>query len=216
MTENALARKMFLVLHDPFSGKALAPPKLIRYAVGTAGLADLVLQGRLAVNGARITAVGGWRDGGRPGVHAVLVGEVGPAGGDITRSWVERVGDAAYAQVAHELVAARVIRREVRGGLLRRGVEERFPAVDLLGAAGPRVQLEHMLCSPHDMDVVGATIAAILDSLRLDAALDFDCDRDVARRAAAAAARGLPDGVRDLVTEVGKAVIEVTLTFRRL
>ncbi|GAA5113859.1 GPP34 family phosphoprotein [Pseudonocardia adelaidensis] len=216
MTQNALARRMFLVLHDPFSGKALGPPKLIRYAVGTAGLAELVMQRRLAVDGGRIAVAGEWRDGGADAVQAILLGAVGPAGSDITRSWVEEVGDAVYAQVVRGLVADRVIRREVRGGLLRRGAAERFPAVDLLSAAGPRVQLEHMLCSPHDMDVVGSTFATILDRLRLDAALDFDCDRGVVRRAAAAAVRGLPGDLRNLVTEVAKAVVEVTLTFRRL
>lgn len=216
MTQNALARKMFLVLHDPFSGKALGPPKLIRYAIVTAGLAELVMHRRLAVGGGRIAPAGEWYDGGGDAVRAVLVGGVGPAGSDINRTWVEQVADAVYEQVVRGLVAERVVRRETRGGLLRRNAPMRFPAVDLLTAAGPRVKLEHMLRSPHDMDVVGSTFAAILDYLRLESVFDADCDRAMVRRAASAAVRSLPADLRELLTEVARAVAEVTLTFRRL
>jgi Golgi phosphoprotein 3 (GPP34) len=216
MTQNALARKMFLVLHDPFSGKALGPPKLIRYAVVTAGLAELVMQRRLTVDGGRIAPAGEWYDGGGDQVRAVLVGGVGPAGSDVTRTWVEEVADAVYEEVVRGLVADRVVRRETRGGLLKRHATMRFPAVDLLTAAGPRVKLEHMLRSPHDMDVVGTTFAAILDCLRLESVFDGDCDRAMVRRAASAAVRNLPGNLRELLAEVAKAVVEVTLTFRRL
>jgi hypothetical protein len=216
MTQNALARKMFLVLHDPFSGKALGPPKLIQYAVVTAGLAELVMHRWLAVENGRIAPAGEWHDGGGDDVRAVLVGGVGPAGSNITRTWVEEVGDAVFHEVVRGLVAERVVRREVRGGLLRRNTTVRFPAVNLLSAAGPRVKLEHMLRSPHDMDIVGTTFAAILDCLRLETVLDGDCDRAMVRRAAGAAVRSLPADLRELLTEVARAVAEVTLTFRRL
>jgi hypothetical protein len=206
---------MFLIVHDSFSGKALGPPKLIRYAVVAAGLAELVMQRRLAVDDGRVVMVGDWRGDGDE-VHAVLAAAIGPGGRSITRSWVEETGDAVFAQVVRGLVADRVVRHEVRSGLLRRNPVSRFPAVDLLSAAGPRVQLEHMLRSPHDLDIVGSTFAAILDGLHLDGVLDGDVARAVVRRAAADAVKSLPSNIWDLLAAVTIAVEEVTLTFRRL
>jgi hypothetical protein len=104
----------------------------------------------------------------------------------------------------------------VRAGLLRRTPVSRFPAVDLLSAAGPRVQLEHMLRSPHDLDIVGSTFAAILDGLHLDGVLAGDVDRATVRRVAADAVKTLPSNLWDLLAAVTTAVEEVTLTFRRL
>lgn len=215
MTQSALARKMFLIVHDSFSGKALGPPTLIRYAVVTAGLAELVMQRRLAVDDGRVVMVGDWRGDGDD-VHAVLAAAIGPGGRSISRSWVEETADAVFAQVVRGLVTDGVVRRELRGGLLRRNPVSRFPAADLLSAAGPRVQLEHMLRSPHDLDIVGSTFAAIIDGLHLDGVLDGDVDRATVRRAAADAVKILPSNLWDLLAAVTTAVEVVTLTFRRL
>jgi hypothetical protein len=213
MTEDALARKIFLILHDPFCGEPGIPLKLVRYGLVTAGLADLVMQRRVVVGNGRVVVVDPRRNDG-PDVDVVLVESIPPGGCDITRSWAEAVGDSVYEVVARGLVADRVVRREV-GGRWRR-TPDRFPAVDLLRAAGPGVRLEHMLRSPHEMDLVGATLAGIIDCLGMESVLDVDRDRAAVKRAAATAVRHLPSDLRTLLEAVGAAVSEVPLTFRRL
>lgn len=213
MVHDALARRMFLILHDPFSGQPGVPPKSVRHGLVTAGLADLVMHRRIVVENGRAIAVDPPRNEG-PDVDVFLVGSIQPDGSDITRSWVEAVGDTVYELVARRLVADRVVRREAGGR--RRRHPDRFPAVDLLRAAGPGVRLEHMLRSPHDMDLVGATLAGIIDCLRMESVLDGDRDRAAVKRSAAAAVRQLPADLRTLLETVGAAVSEVTLTFRRL
>ena len=46
--------------------------------------------------------------------------------------------------------------------LRRRG---RFPAINLLAAAGPRVRLEYTVRMPHESDVASATCAALVDAV---------------------------------------------------
>jgi hypothetical protein len=215
MTQDALIRRMFLILHDPFSGKPTVPPTLVRYGLVTAALADLLMHRRIAVENARITATGRHANG-LDDVDSVILRNVLPDGADITRTWVEAFADVVYEMVARGLVTDGVVRREPGGRRLRRRVPDRFPAVDLLRAAGPRVRFDHMLRAPHDMDLVGATIAGIIHGLGMESALDVDRDRSAVQHTAAAAARQLPADLRGLLEGVTTAVAEVTLTFRRL
>jgi Golgi phosphoprotein 3 (GPP34) len=215
MTEDALIWKMFLILHDSFSGKTDVPPSLVRCGLVTAGLADLALHQRVAVESGRIVATDPqWFD--RDDVEIFLLGSIRPQGSVITRTWMEGLGDSVYERVVSRLVADRVVRREERGGRLRRSTTDCFPAVDLLRAAGPRACLEHMLHSPHDMDLVGATLAGVIECLRLESVLDFNQDRVAVKQALAIATRGLPPDLRTLLDAVAAAVSQVTLTFRRL
>ena len=215
MTQDALIRRMFLILHDPFSGKPAVPPNLVRYGLVTAALADLLMRRRIAVENGRVT-VTGQHTNGTDDVDTFILGRILPDGADISRTWVEVFTDAVYEMVARGLVTDGVVRREHGGRWLRRRDPDRFPAVDLLRAAGPRVRFEHMLRSPHDMDLIGATIAGIIHGLGMENALDVDRDRSAVKHTAAAAARQLPADLRGLLEGVTTAVAEVTLTFRRL
>ncbi|OLT15409.1 hypothetical protein BJF78_01370 [Pseudonocardia sp. CNS-139] len=134
----------------------------------------------------------------------------------IARSNVEALTTITYELVARGLVADGVVRR-MHGSrrLVRRGAD-RFPAVDLLRAAGPRIRLEHMLRSPHDLDVPGAVLARIVHTLEMERVFDVDRDRAAVKGAAASAAQILPADLRGLIDEFAAAVSEVTLTFRRL
>lgn len=238
MAEEALARRMFLILHDPFSGKPSAPPELTKYALIAAALADLLLHRRIAVDNGRIMATGArgnsmaYPPSPAPpapaappavapprtttdDVHALLLRNIPPGGADITRCWIDSFTDLVYEMVARGLVADGVVRR-VRGrGFLRRG-PDRFPALDLLEAAGPRVRFEHMMRSPHEMDLIAATFASILHGLRIQYEVETDRDRAAIRNTSASAAHQLPADVRDLLETITTAVAEVTLTFHRL
>ena len=86
-------------------------------------------------------------------------------------------GVGGTADDADEVVAAG---REGGGGLVRRK-PDRFPGVDLLNAARPRMRLERMIRSPKELDLPGAFTATLLWSLGADGVLDPEIDKGVAR-----------------------------------
>jgi hypothetical protein len=217
MTQETLARRMFLILHDPFTGKPGVGIEPMKYGLVTAALAHLVMQQRLGLAEGRRVVVVDPRGNGTDDVSAFIVGSIqgSPAAG-ITRSWVESLTDIVYELVARALMAEGVVRREHGGRRLVRRNPDRFPAVDLLRAAGPRIRLEHMLRSPHEMDVAGAVLAGIVHVFHMDRVLDVDRDRAVVRSSLSAAADHLPADLRSLVDGVASAVSAISLDFRRL
>jgi hypothetical protein len=216
MTQETLARRMFLILHDPFSGKPGVGIEPLKYGLVSAALADLVIQERLGLTGGRVV-VADARGNGADDVAAFLVGSIqhGPDW-DISRSWVESFTDIVYELVARGLMADGVVRREHGGRRVVRRNPDRFPAVDLLRAAGPKIRLEHMLRSPQDLDAAGAALAGIVRALQMDRVIDTDSDRTSVRSALTAAAERMPADVKALVNGVAAAVTTVSLDFRRL
>jgi Golgi phosphoprotein 3 (GPP34) len=215
MTQDGLAGRMFLILHDPFTGKPGVTQELVRYGVVAAALADLMMQGRLHRENGRVTVTGA-RPGSTDDVSAFLLTTIQAEPSHVTRSWVESFTGVTYELVARALVAGGVVRREHGGRRLVRRNPDRFPAVDLLRAAGPRVRLEHMLRVPRDLDQAGAALATIISGLGMERVLDIDRERAAVENAAAGAATHLPADVRALIEDVAAAVSEVALTFRRL
>ena len=214
MTHGGLAGRMFLILHDPFTGKPGVSQEQMKYGLVAAALADLVMQGRLRMEYGHLS-IANYHGAAPDDVGTFLLKGIRGGPNDITRSWVEGFTEILYELVARGLVAGGVVRREQGRRLVRRS-PDRFPAVDLLRAAGPRVRLEHMLRSPHDLDLAGAALASIINGLGLERVLDVDRERAAVKKAVVAAATHLPTDLRSLVDDVSAAVAEVTLTFRRL
>jgi hypothetical protein len=216
MTQGTLARKLFLILHDSFTGKPGVSPEGVKYGLVTAALADLVIQGRLGVEGSQVVVVDR-RPYGLDDVGAFVVETVQQrSDSHVARSWIESFTEVVYELVARGLVADGIVRRENGGRRVVKRNPDRFPAVDLLRAAGPRIRLEHMLRSPHDLDPEGVVLAGIIHSLRLDRALAADGDRVAVRNALGGVTQQLPADVRELVENVAMAVAAVSLDFRRL
>ena len=86
-----------------------------------------------------------------------------------------------------------------RSLIRRRG---RFPAINLLAAAGPRVRLEYMVRTPDDADVASATCAALIDAVGAGRVLQGETSRRDLRRGLAAMAAILSPDLRSLVTSV--------------
>lgn len=210
-----LVKRMFLVLHNPFTGKPAVNPDLLRCGLVAAALADLMLARRLGMENDRVV-VADPGDTGADEVGAFVVESIQrqPTAHTV-RSWVEALADVLYELVARRLVDEGIVRREQGGRrFLRRG-PDRFPALDLLRASGPRLRLEHMLRTPREMDLPGATFAAILGALEVERVLDVDRNRAEVRRAVAAAGAQLPIDLRSMVDGVGSAVSAIALTIRR-
>jgi hypothetical protein len=207
---------MFLILHDPFTGRACVDIEPMKHGLVTAALADLVVQRRLGMTDGRVVVVD--PQGNEAGDVSELIVESmkGSRGADVTRSWVESLADLVYELVARKLMTDGVVRSQHGGRRVMRRNADRFPAVDLLRASGPRIRLERMLRSPHEMDVAGAVLAAIVHALHLGRALEIDRDRAAVKRSLAAAIDHLPADLRGLVDELSAAVSTIPLDFRRL
>jgi hypothetical protein len=215
MVQDTLARRMFLVLHDPFTGKPAIGHDLLKCGLVAGALGDLMLERRLGMENDRIV-VADPRSYGVDELGAFVVESIQrQASAHTVRSWVEALIDVVYELVARGLIADAVVRREPGGRrLLRRGAD-RFPAVDLLRAARPRVHLEHMLRVPDDRDVAGRTLAGIIRALEVERVLDVDRDRTAVKNDVAEAAEHLPIDLRGLVDGVEAAVSAISLTVRR-
>jgi hypothetical protein len=196
--QDKLAARLFLILHDPFSGRCAVSPMALRCALVGAELAELILNRRVAMaNGLIVPG-----DASALGTDALSAFVVGA----ITRQpdnypvpvWLAAIGDAVAELVAARLMEVGILVR-TKSLLRRRG---RFPAINLLAAAGPRVRLEYMVRTPEDADVASATCAALIDAVGAARVLQGDTSRRDLRRGLAALAAMLTTDLRSLVTSV--------------
>jgi Golgi phosphoprotein 3 (GPP34) len=196
--QDKLAARLFLILHDPFSGRCAVSPTTLRCVLVGAELTELILNRRVAMDN-ELVVPGAPSAPGTDALSAFVVGA-------ITRQreyypvpvWLAAIGDAVAELVAARLVEENILTRS-KTLVRRRG---RFPAANLLAAAGPRVRLEHMVRAPDECDVAGATCAALLDAVGAGRVLQGDDTRRALRRGLAALSATLPDDLRSLVTSV--------------
>lgn len=215
IAQDKLAESMFLLLHDSFSGRSEVAPELLKCALAAAELAELIMTRRVGINDDRIIVIDS-QDSGADEMSAFVVESIQdqprPHG---VRSWVQVLGDVLYEMVAGRLIESGAVSREQGGRRLLRRTPDRFPSVDLLRAARPRVRLEHMLRSPDDFDPKGATLAAILGALDVVQGFDIDIDRAALRITFTELTQQLPPDLRGLMTGVEASAATISLTVRR-
>lgn len=191
------ATKLFLILHDSFSGKPVVRQSAIKRGVIGAELADLIMARRIGMENDRIVLADEGRRGAdylstfllesirsQPEAYSVPV-------------WVATLANRLFDLLASLLVSEGVVRR-VPGSRLRRSAD-RFLPEDLLAAAGPRVRLEHDLNSAADLDLPTQIVAALIGAIGAARTIDTDNGRGVARRRIEQITSGLPLDLRDLI-----------------
>lgn len=196
--QDKLAARLFLILHDPFSGRCAVSPMALRCAVVGAELAELVLNRRVTMVD-ELVVLGATSAPGSDALSAFVVGAIArqPEFYGVP-TWLAALGDAVVELVAARLVEAEILARS-RPPRRRRG---RFPATDLLAAAGPRVRLEYMVRMPAECDVTGAACAALVAAVGAGRVLQGSSSRRQLRRGLAEVTATLPDDLRSLVTSV--------------
>jgi hypothetical protein len=209
MGHSEYAPNLFLVVHDPFSGKLEISRELLDCGLVAAELAHLIIDGWLEIVDDRVVIAGGGPCSDQ--VDAFVVQSVARQRNQHTvRIWIETLGEVLHGLIADSLIDQRIIRREQRRGLVRRGPEQ-FPAVDLLRASGPRLRLDSMLRDPSSFTLAGAVNAALIGAMGIERILETDVDREFFDELA----RNLPTQLRALMDGVTSAVAAVTLTIRR-
>ena len=196
--QDKLAARLFLILHDPFNGRCSVSPMALRCALVGAELAELILNRRVTMENELITPGAA----SAPGTDALSAFVMGAINRQPERYpvpvWLAAVGDAVAELVAARLVEVGILVR-TRSPVSRRG---RFPAINLLAAAGPRVRLEYMVRTPQDSDVASATCAALVDAVGAGRVLQGETGRRDLRRGLATLTAMLPPDLHSLVTSV--------------
>jgi hypothetical protein len=218
VSREKLAARVFLILHDPFTGKPQLRQTAVRLAVAGAELAELTLS---RPDRGQIIALENDR---------VVLAEAQPHRIDYISSfvidsirsqreahpamvWTAALADHVFDLVATQLINERIVQRRHAGRLFTRP-SPRFPAVDLLAAAGPRVRLEHALRAGEELDEETAVCLAVLAAVGGDRTLDVD--RSTRRHRIASITDSLPLDLRGLITgiEVAHASGELSQTIR--
>ena len=215
MDGNYLPDEFFLIAHDEFSGKLRISHDLLGCGLVGAQLGDLVMARRIGVEAGRVLITDAPGDAGDEVGAYVIETLARQTSTHSVRVWIETFADVLYELVGRRLIAAGVVRRESGGRQLMRKRPDRFPAVDLLAAARPRLRVEHMLRSPEEFDLPGAVVAVLIDALGAESVLDPELDRTAVRELCARLEANLPVHLRALVEGVRAAVAAVSLTIRR-
>jgi hypothetical protein len=215
MSRDKLASRVFLILHDQFSGKPLLRPTAVKIAVAGAELAELTLAHRIGMENDRIV-VADARPRKLDHVSTFVIDSIRSQRDSHTVPvWLAALAERLFDLVATQLVDEGVVHRQ-RGGVLLGRSATRFPAADLLAASGPRVRLEHVLRTPRELDPASAAVAAVLGAVGAERVLDPDGDRGAVRNVIASATAGLTVDLRSLVMgiEVAHASGELRPTLR--
>ena len=215
MDRGHLVADFFLIAHDEFSGKLQISHDLLGCALLSAQLAELIMHDRIVIEGGRVVVTDGRGDS-RDEVGTYILESIASQSSTHTvRVWVETFADVLYELVARQLVAEGVVRREEGGRQLMRRRPDRFPATDLLAAARPRLQLEHMLRNPREFDLRGAVMAVLIGTLGMESILDPALDRAASRKLMGRLEENLPVDLRALIEAIRSATAAVSLTIRR-
>lgn len=214
MERGQMATGFFLVVHDEFTGKPRISPDLLLCGLVGAQVADLVIGGRLTMTGDRVSVV-------RPEVSglddlgAFVLDSVAQEPQERpVRSWNGALGEVLHDRTVGRLIDDQVLRKEIGRGLLRTR-RARYPAVDLVRARRPAVDLRGMFEDPRRFTLSGAFIASMLATLEVDAVLEPDVGRARVRSIATQAAEHLPGSLSRLRAGLAGTVTAISPTARR-
>jgi hypothetical protein len=180
MERDELAAGFFLVAHDEFSGKLRIARDRLGHGLVAAELAQLLIAGRIAIADGRVVLTDSYAAEPNDVDRYVLDSVQRHQSVRSVRAWVESLSEPLYELIAQRLEVMGIVRREAGGGLVRRK-PDRFPGVDLLTAARPRMRLERMIRSPKELDLPGAFTVTLLWALGAEGALDPEIDKNAAR-----------------------------------
>jgi hypothetical protein len=196
--QDKLPARIFLILHDPFTGKATVGPTALRCALVGAELGELIISRRVAMENDLVVMGDATAPSGDE-ISAFVVDSISrqPDAHGVP-TWLAAIGDALFELVAARLTTSGILMR-TRGIT---GRANRFPAANLLAAAGPRVRLEHMVRRPRERDVEGSVCAALLAAVGAAGTLAVDDNRKATRAGLAALTDALPVDLRSLAMSV--------------
>ena len=219
MGHSEFAPNLFLVAHDSFTGRMEVSRELVECGLVASEMAYLMIERRLGIADDVIIALepSGPRPAPENPVEAAgaeldeyVVASVRQQETNHTvRVWAESLGEVIYGLVADDLVAQGIVRRERRR--VSRRAADKFPAVDLLRASGPRLRLDHMINEPATFTLAGAVNVALIAALGIEKLLESGPSKEFLEQLD----RNLLTQLRMLMAGVASTAALVSLTVRR-
>ena len=206
MVPSRLGERFLLSVHDPFNGKPEVSHELIESGLVAADFAGLVIANRVGLTPeGLVPRTHGPQQQQPDEIGDYIVGHVigEPTAQDLT-TWIEVIGGAVFELHVRDLVDQAVIRRERHRSFARKA-RERLPAIDLLRAGGPLLNLRHVLRHPDELDLDSGVLACVVDAIGCRALLELDAHDDICENIR----RELPQELQNLVTELGEAVTSI-------
>jgi hypothetical protein len=207
-----LADELFLVGHDPYTGKTRVSDGALDTGLAGAVLGELALADRIYVDDDTVVQVRDQRPHGERVSDAALAEILKQNDLHPVRAWVEYLRDHARTMVAPRLVHTGLIERVQTRSMLKQIV--RYPATDPLRAAGPEARLRYMLDHPGNIDVKTGVLAGFVVGVGLDFVLGGASAREV-RDGLTRMLRIVRPDLRSLIVGVESAVAAIALSARR-
>jgi hypothetical protein len=207
-----LADELFLVGHDPYTGKTRVSDGALDTGLAGAVLGELALADRIYVDDDTVVQVRDQRPHGERVSDAALAEILKQNDLHPVRAWVEYLRDHARTMVAPRLVHTGLIERVQTRSMLKQIV--RYPATDPLRAAGPEARLRYMLDHPGNIDVQTGVLAGFVVGVGLDFVLGGASAREV-RDGLTRMLRIVRPDLRSLIVGVESAVAAIALSARR-
>jgi hypothetical protein len=207
-----LADELFLVGHDPYTGKPRVSDGALDTGLAGAVLGELALADRIYVDDDTVVQVRDQRPHGERVSDAALAEILKQNDLHPVRAWVEYLRDHARTMVAPRLVHSGLIERVQARSMLKQTV--RYPATDPLRAAAPEARLRYMLDHPGNIDVQTGVLAGFIVGVGLDFVLGGASPREV-RDGLTRMLRILRPDLRSLIVGVESAVAAIALSARR-
>jgi len=208
-----LADELFLIGHDEYTGKSVVNANVLGCGLAGAVLAELLLAGRITINDGFIQIYDP-RPYQEPVTDAAL-GEIRRRSDrHPIRDWVEYLAEDVRDMVGRRLVTTGLVEREQTRGLTLR-LTVRYPAVDTIKAASPRIRLRYLLDRGDVLDAPTATLAALVRVTELEPVLLLAAARPEVREQLGSIVESLPQPLQALIGAVHAAVAAVALTVRR-
>jgi len=207
-----LADELFLVGHDPYSGKPQVSDSALDTGLAGAVLAELALAERIHVDDDTVITVRDQRPHGERVSDAALAEILKQRDLHPVRAWVEYLRDHARTMVAPRLVHTGLIERVQARSMLKQVVK--YPAKDPLRAASAEARLRYVLDHPGNLDVHTAMLGGMVMAVGLDYKLGGGSPREI-RDNLTRMLRILRPDLRSLIVGVESAVAALALSARR-
>ncbi len=207
-----LAEEFFLINHDYRNGKPLIRRDLLGAGLVAALLAELIIDGRLAMDDGRVTVLDRCSHDDNATDFMVTSIAAQQAAYPV-RTWTDNLDDTAYELTARRLIECGTVRR-VRPRRLLGPRRDLFPAT-MRASVESLLRLNAVIKNPAGADIHGAASVVLIAAAGADHLLATDLDREQLRTGVAVLTNSLSAHLKELVAGFEAAVAARLLTIQR-
>jgi hypothetical protein len=207
-----LADEFFLINHDHRNGKPLIRRDLLGAGLVAALLAELIIDGRLAMDDGRVTVLD--RCSHDDNATDFMITSIAAQQAVYpVRTWTDNLDDTAYELTARRLIECGTVRR-VRPRWLLGPRRDLFPGA-MRASVESLLRLNAVIKNPAGADIHGAASVVLIAAAGAGHLLATDLDREQLRTGVAGLTNSLSADLKELVAGFEAAVAARLLTIQR-